>query len=171
LRRQKGPSFFYAWAFLIFDVFQHKIFFIVSFFIALGPYRYSKLLQWNSVLWNHLFRIRIHQKICSDSDTDPWTNILARNLSKWCPSLFSYVFWNLYVREKHFPIEKLFVLFQVFICDFVQFFLQQCLDLNPYPIPIRFFVRIRIRLKLTDSFGPGSTRLGKSDLLILPVQI
>jgi hypothetical protein len=50
------------------------------------------------------------------------------------------------------------------ICDFSQFYyiLQQCPDLNPYPIP-NFFFRRHIQPKLTDSFGFGYTTLLKID--------
>jgi hypothetical protein len=64
----------------------------------------------SAVLWirNNFFRIRIHKKICSCTHLESvsYTNILARNFSKWFLSLLSCVFWNLYVREKMFPIAK-----------------------------------------------------------------
>jgi hypothetical protein len=94
----------------------------------------------------------------SDSVSDPYTNILTRIFLKWCLSLLSFVFWNLYDREKSFPTEKRkFFVFQVFdLRFFIKFFsLQQCLDPNP-----NFFrIRIRIQPKYSDYFVFGSTTL------------
>jgi hypothetical protein len=72
----------------------------------------------------------------SVSDSDPCTNSLTRNFFKWCPSLLSCVFWNLYDREKSFPTEKRrFFPFRVFDLRYFNkiFILQQCLDQNPSP--------------------------------------
>jgi hypothetical protein len=52
--------------------------------------------------------------------------------------VLSYVFWNLYVRENKFSIEKHKIfLFQVFDFWFFTkiFILQQCLNPNPNPYP------------------------------------
>jgi hypothetical protein len=58
------------------------------------------------------------------SDSDPYTNILTRIFFKWCLSLLSFVFWNLYDREKSFPTEKrTFFVLQVFdLRFFTKFF-------------------------------------------------
>jgi hypothetical protein len=91
------------------------------------------------VLWiqTHFFRIRIHN-FFSVSDSE--TNIFTPNFSKWCLLLLSCLFWNLYVREKNFSIEKQDFLFQVFAFWFFIkiFILQQCLNPNPYPNPSFF---------------------------------
>jgi hypothetical protein len=121
-----------------------------------------------SVLYLGVLRIRTHffgfgsTHFFSDSDSvsDPYTNILSRNFLKWCLSLLLYVFWNLYASEKSFPTDKLtFILYQVFDLRFstIFFILQQCLD--PNPIQIRTFFRIRIQPKYSEYFVLGSTTL------------
>jgi hypothetical protein len=46
-----------------------------------------------------------------------------------------------------------------FFTKILFFILQQCLDPNPYQNPNFFRIRIRIRAKLADFFGFGSTTL------------
>jgi hypothetical protein len=47
-----------------------------------------------------LFLVSYPQNFFSVSDS--YTNILTRICLKWCLSLLSFVFWNLYDREKVF---------------------------------------------------------------------
>jgi hypothetical protein len=56
---------------------------------------------------NSLFSDSDPQIFFSVSNSDPYTNILTRNILKCCLSLLSFVFWNLYDREKSFPNQKL----------------------------------------------------------------
>jgi hypothetical protein len=97
----------------------------------------------------------------SISDSDPYTNILVRNCIKWCISLLSCVFWNLYDRQI-FPNYVRFFSFKYLICDFsptIYF-----TTVSGSKILIRNFFRIRIQPKYSDSFGFGST-FGSTTLL------
>jgi hypothetical protein len=81
--------------------------------------------------------------------------------------MLSYVYWNLYDREKSFPLEKAYryryflFYFKCFICDFSNFFIFYNSVWIRIRIRIRTFFWIRILPKLTDSsgFGFGTTTL------------
>jgi hypothetical protein len=94
---------------------------------------------------NFFFRIRILRLTF-------WPSIFLNFAS----CFHRYVFWNLYVREKKFSIEKHKIfLFQVFdLLNKFSFY-------NSVGIRIRTFFRIRIQPKHSDSFGFGSTTLGQ----------
>jgi hypothetical protein len=99
-----------------------------------------------------------HFLFYSDTDSDSNPNILSRHFFKWCLSLLSYVFWNLYDIEKSFLTEKcrFFLSFKCLICYFSRKFL--------FYNKVLIWIRIRILTfglwfgsgqKLTDSFGLG----------------
>jgi hypothetical protein len=101
-----------------------------------------------------------------DKDSDLNTNNLTRSILKWSFSLLSSVFWNLYDRGKSFRTEKrtFFSLSSVRSAIFQIKFLFYNSVWVRIRTRIRPFFRIRIRPKLTDSFGFGSTTLVSTDL-------
>jgi hypothetical protein len=78
---------------------------------------------------------------------------------KWCLSLLSFVFWNLYNRGKSFPTEKrtFFLSFKFLICDFSK--KKLFYNSASIRIQIRTFFRIWIQPKYSDYFGFESTTL------------
>jgi hypothetical protein len=93
------------------------------------------------------------------SDSDPYAYILTRNFLKWCLSLLSYVFWNLYDREKSFPTEKrtFFSFLSVWFAIFRNTFYFKTVPGSES----ESIFRIRIQPKYSDSFEFGSITLNR----------
>jgi hypothetical protein len=120
-------------------------------------------LRYSSVLWirNHCSRIRIHRLCYSDSYTDSYTtgNILTWNFSKWCLSLLSCVLEPVRQRTKFTSRKNLPVLISLSSVWSAIFHKKFCFTTVSGSESKFKLLSDRIRPKLTDSFGFGSTTL------------